>query len=496
MSVPRPGTPPADAPVLWRGDAEGLKRPKSDKPGEILKLLSRSRRHATLYGADHPVVMDVLRELHELLKAPLSTRPFIRVFVRDDTFFVENNVLLEESLKYDALLTAFKEREITLVRLDARVEPAELAHLTGLLNMKAEELRDLGGPVAYLKEHGVQHIAIESIPDGKAKINISLPGGQAAAGGQAGPSGHTRAGGHGSPSGPSGAGVTVGQERQASATAPEGAVAPGPEAREEDGPPADDPLLAMLGDMLPTKVNPQAAYRSGLRVMDELTYEVSQSAPPNLWKAEKVVGHFLDILTEQGAAQLGVAALKRHDEDSFHHSVNVCILSLMIGSRLDLDRPLLAVLGVAALLHDIGKSRVPQDLLTKPAKLTPEEEEVVRRHTLYGAHALRDFPDLLKLAMVVAFEHHANYNLSGYPPITLKKVPHVLTRIVQVADVFDAATSSRRGYREPKRAAEVLRILLTSAGTLFDPVVARVAVGVLIDVYRENPTPETVPLPD
>ena len=248
--------------------------------------------------------------------------------------------------------------------------------------------------------------------------------------------------------------------------------------------------------MLPTKVNPQAVYRSGLRVMDELTYEVSQNAPPNLWKAEKVVGHFLDILTEQGAAQLGVAALKRHDEDSFHHSVNVCILSLMIGSRLDLDRPLLTVLGVAALLHDIGKSRVPQDLLAKPAKLTPEEEEVVRRHTIYGAHALRDFPDLLRLAMVVAFEHHANYDLSGYPQITLKKAPHVLSRIVQVADVFDAATSSRRGYRRPKRAAEVLRIILTEAGTFFDPVVARLAVGVLVDLYRHTPTPQTAPLPD
>ena len=278
-------------------------------------------------------------------------------------------------------------------------------------------------------------------------------------------------------------------------TGPGGEGTPGG-AGEEGGPSADDQLLALLGDMLPAKVNPQAVYRSGLRVMDELTYEVSQNAPPNIWKAEKVVGHFLDILTEQGAAQLGVAALKRHDEDSFHHSVNVCILSLMIGSRLDLDRPLLTVLGVAALLHDIGKSRVPQDLLAKPAKLTPAEEEVVRRHTIYGAHALRDFPDLLRLAMVVAFEHHANYNLSGYPAITLKKVPHVLTRIVQVADVFDAATSSRRGYRRPKSAAEVLRILLTEAGTLFDPVVARLAVGALVDLYRRTPDPQTVALPD
>src|SRR5207302_9383034 len=115
----------------------------------------------------------------------LSTRPFLRLFIRDDTFFVENNVLLEESLKYDALLAAFKEREINLVRVDAGVEAAELTHLTELLNMKAEELRDLGGPLAYLKEHGVHHIPVASIPDAKAKINLSLPGGQSGPGGQA-----------------------------------------------------------------------------------------------------------------------------------------------------------------------------------------------------------------------------------------------------------------------------------------------------------------------
>ena len=72
----------------------------------------------------------------------------------------------------------------------------------------------------------------------------------------------------------------------------------------------------------------------------------------------------------------------------------------------------------------------------------------------------------------------------------------MLTRIVQVADVFDAATSSRRGYRRPKSAAEVLRILLTEAGTLFDPVVARLAVGALVDLYRRTPDPQTVALPD
>src|SRR5207302_7910995 len=135
-------------------------------------------------------------------------------------------------------------------------------------------------------------------------------------------------------------------------------------------------------------------------------------------------------------------------------------------------------------LHDIGKVRVDRAVITKPAKLTHEEEEIVRRHTVHGAHALRDLSGILRLALVVAFEHHANYNLSGYPRITAKEVPHLLTRIVQVADVFDAVTSSRRAYRRSRRPEEALQAILEGAGTEFDPVVAKLSVKVLAGLFR------------
>src|SRR5207302_4388702 len=136
-------------------------------------------------------------------------------------------------------------------------------------------------------------------------------------------------------------------------------------------------------------------------------------------------------------------------------------------------------------LHDIGKVRVDRAVITKPAKLTHEEEEIVRRHTVHGAHALRDLSGILRLALVVAFEHHANYNLSGYPRITAKEVPHLLTRIVQVADVFDAVTSSRRSYRRSRRPEQALQAILDGAGTEFDPVVAKFSVKVLAGLFRE-----------
>jgi putative nucleotidyltransferase with HDIG domain len=409
-----------DAPVLWRGTPGGH-RFRPERAGEILRLLSRMRRHATLYGTDHPVVTEVLRDLHEFLQVLLSRRPVVRLFVHQDTFLFENTALLEESLQYYSLLIGFRERHINAVQFDRGVEPWELQHFVEMLNLNDEDILRPGGADAYLVKKGVTHIKAGAV---------------------------------------------------------EGTEGAPPTAQQGDS----DSATRM-------KVDPQHAYRAALRVMAELTYQASTSLPLNLRNAQKIVNHFVDIITEDSAALLGVAALKDYDEDTYHHSLNVSILSLLIGSQLNLQRPLLVTLGVAGLLHDIGKVRVPREVVTNPGKFTPGEEAIMRRHTVLGAYALRELPGLLRLAMVVAFEHHANYDLSGYPQITTKETPHLLTRIVHIADVFDAATCARRTYRRPKRPHEILAVLLEGAGTTFDPVLAKLSVRVLADFSRKAGRP-------
>lgn len=438
VSKTLPPTVRADARVLWRDEAGGRKRPRRDQPGEVLRLLSRAKRNATLYDSEHPVVLEAMRDLHQFLQESLSGHPSIKIFIHEDTFFVGNKVLLEDSLQLYSLLMALKERQITAVQLDAGVEPWELEHLIGVLNLRTDEVRRLGGPRACLEGHGVQRITVGSAVDAGPRIS------------------------HGT----------------------EEKAGPGEDVQGGDSRSPARPATTM-------KVDPQDAYRAGLRVVDELTYQASTNFPLNLWKARKVVNYFIDILAEDSAVLLGIAALKNYDEDTYHHSVQVSMLSLLIGSQLNLDRPLLLALGLAGLLHDIGKIRIPQELLASPGKLSPEEEVIVRRHTVYGARILRELPGLLRLAMVVAFEHHANYNLSGYPQITAKAVPHLLTRIVQVADIFDATTSSRRAYRRPKRLGEALKVILDGAGTIFDPVLAKLSVRVLADLSRDAGRPNS-----
>jgi len=426
-------------PVLWRSTAGTPKRAKTGGPGEFLRVLSRARKNTALYGAEHPFILETFTILHEILQKMLTNRLYIRILIHEDTFFLDDTVLLEDSLQLQPLLKAFDDREIGAIQIDAGVEPQELSHLIDVLNLDPRELLRLGGPEAVLEERSAPHIKLGAL----SSTEMSM--------GSAG-------------AGLEGGGLDVGAGLDAQA------------GREEKG-------SKSIGHK---KIDPNDAYRAALRVRDELSYQASTNEGLSLQKADVIVKSFIDIIAEDSTAFPGIVIMKTHDEDTYHHSVIVCILSLLIGSRLKLSRELLSILGLAALLHDIGKVRIPQAVLTKPGKLTPEELDTIRHHTVYGAHALRDLPGLARLGMVVAFEHHANYNLSGYPRIAMKQTPHLLTRIVQVADVYDAMTSTRRAYRRALLHEEALKVISNGAGTLYDPVVVKTFLQVQADLSRIN----------
>jgi putative nucleotidyltransferase with HDIG domain len=222
------------------------------------------------------------------------------------------------------------------------------------------------------------------------------------------------------------------------------------------------------------QVEPQDAYRAGLRVMDELYSQAASDSTLNLHRARFIVNSLIDILTKDRFSLMNAALIKNYDANTAHHSVNVGILSLFMASRLAFDRDLTATLGLAALLHDIGKVRIPLEILTKAGKLTDHERQVMQLHPVYGAQMLRSLAGLSRLAMVVAFEHHANYDLSGYPQIVTKTRPHLLARVVQIVDVFDAATTPRRMYRQAQTADDAMRFIIAGTGTLYDPALTRI----------------------
>ena len=176
--------------------------------------------------------------------------------------------------------------------------------------------------------------------------------------------------------------------------------------------------------------------------------------------------------------------IKDYHNYTFNHVVNVAILSLLFGADLGLSAEQLDSLGVAAFLHDAGKLSVPVDLLRKPGKLTDEEWAVMQRHPAEGALMLLQQCGHHNIGITVALEHHARYDLSGYPKMESGRKPHLFSRIVSLSDVYDALTSDR-SYRRgmmPDRAAS---IILSGSGKDFDPALAKLFIQ-SVGVYPQN----------
>ena len=201
----------------------------------------------------------------------------------------------------------------------------------------------------------------------------------------------------------------------------------------------------------------------------------AQSGRPALRQARRLVQPMVDSLMKNEYSILGLTALKEHDEYTYAHCVNVSVLSIGMGQVLGFSRHSLANLGVSGLLHDIGKVTVPTDVLGKPGKLSPEEWQLVRRHPLEGLIMVSRMPGLTHLtveAMRVCFEHHMTIDRGGYPQIPSRHVtPATSSRIVAVADFFDAITAHRAYRRRPLTPFEALSMLLGPERPHFDPAV-------------------------
>ncbi|WP_328589239.1 HD-GYP domain-containing protein [Litchfieldia alkalitelluris] len=156
-----------------------------------------------------------------------------------------------------------------------------------------------------------------------------------------------------------------------------------------------------------------------------------------------------------------------YDNYIFSHSLNVTLYSLAIGTQLNLSEKELEVLGLGAILHDVGKMTIPTSILMKPGKLTNEEFEIIKKHTESGFEILRNVLTIPLIAAHCAYQHHERIDGSGYPRGIKGEEIHNYARIIAVADVFDAVTSNRV-YRRAMLPHEGLEILYAGVGKLFD----------------------------
>jgi len=218
-----------------------------------------------------------------------------------------------------------------------------------------------------------------------------------------------------------------------------------------------------LADMASVKRLYNDAVSAAMGVWDSASTE----GKPDATAARTMVDGLAQAVAQNRTALLALTTLKNYDNYTFTHMVNVSILTMGQARALSIDGPLLREIGLAALMHDIGKVRTPLEVLNKPDKLTDAEFAIMKRHTVEGAEMLRKTPDMPALAPVVAFEHHLRLDGTGYPNGVTRSSLNVGTMLCSIADEYDAMRSQRR-YQQAFPSERIVEVMKRNDGQQFD----------------------------
>jgi putative nucleotidyltransferase with HDIG domain len=199
-----------------------------------------------------------------------------------------------------------------------------------------------------------------------------------------------------------------------------------------------------------------------------LQREVQSSGTIPLVEAEAVVRSLAVAMHCDRRMVLPLLQLKEFDQYTTTHSLNVAVLAMGLAEHLGCSAAEVRAYGVAGLLHDIGKIKIPLEVLTKPGRLTDAERALMNRHPVDGARIILQSDEELDLAAIVAYEHHIMLNGGGYPATHYERQCALASRLVHVCDVYDALRT-KRPYRDAWESDKVLAYLVERGGTEFDP---------------------------
>ncbi len=233
----------------------------------------------------------------------------------------------------------------------------------------------------------------------------------------------------------------------------------------------------------------------------------------NARKLKRMVQGAINLMVKDESILLGLTTIKNYDEYTFNHCVNVAIYSLAMGRRLGLSKKLLGELGITALLHDIGKAKIPKEIINKPDKLDDDEWRLMREHPMMGVEMMLKIKQLGEMSpkMVIGvFEHHVNYDFTGYPRLIRKKDLTLFGKIIKIADCYDAMTTPRVYRSKTFRPEQALAVMVRDKNG-FDPILLKLFISivgiypigslVLLDtnqmgvVYETNPDPQYINRP-
>jgi len=224
----------------------------------------------------------------------------------------------------------------------------------------------------------------------------------------------------------------------------------------------------------------QRLYADAARGAEDVWESARTEGQPELSVARNVVEGLAETITQNRTALVALTAMRSYDNYTFTHMVNVSILTMGQARALGVDGRLLREFGLSALMHDIGKVRVPLEVLNKTGELSDAEFEIIKRHVIDGAEILRETPEMPILAPTVAFEHHLRLDGRGYPAVSRTSL-NLGTMLCSIADVYDAMRS-QRAYQQAFPTDRILAVLTRNDGQQFDQHLVRRFVQ-LIGIY-------------
>jgi len=240
---------------------------------------------------------------------------------------------------------------------------------------------------------------------------------------------------------------------------------------EEDG--APEAMAPVAATAVPFEASPQPAqavpfeeeliaakqvYKAAKGIVETAMHDVRMGRAINMDAVNRVVCDMADSVLRNPDALTSLSRLKRFDEYTFFHSVNTSLLAMSLGRNLGLNDTALHQLGVGTLLHDIGKTKIPLEILNKPGRFESHEFEVMKQHVMRGAEIIAGTTGLNDQYVKPALEHHERVDGSGYPFRRRRDDLSLFGRIAAVVDVYDAITSDRC-YHKAKPAHEALQFL-------------------------------------
>ncbi len=238
-----------------------------------------------------------------------------------------------------------------------------------------------------------------------------------------------------------------------------------------------DTRVESVGDMATFR----RLYDDASAVAGRLWDSALTEGKPDADAANGLVDSLAQAVAQNRTALLALTALKNYDNYTFTHMVNVSILAMGQARGVGIEGALLREIGLAGLMHDIGKVRVPSDILNKPGKLTDGEYAILQRHTTDGAQILKTTPEIPTLAPIVAFEHHLRSDGTGYPATVARPRLNLATALCGIADVYDAMRS-QRVYQQASPTDRILVVLQRNDGKQFDQHLVRRFVQ-LVGIY-------------